>query len=1021
MMPTRPVLFALSCLVLAASGRPLSQEAPPYQRPLDPAGEVVRDVSGRLAGGALPVGMLRSPDTSGPDGRGRYLVVVNSGYGIQVSHALSKAQQSLQVIDLLHAPDPVVVQEVFFPSPESANVGAAFGRIADADGRWPLLVSGGVENRVWRFTFTPGQASPVSPGSDGPMTSVTAPFIDISSAAPAPAARYYNDGYAPVYPTGLAVGARGDLYVAANLGDALVVVNHPDGKPRVRRVDLHRKGHSSWFVYPYDVRVVQVARDRDKAYVSCWNDASIAVVDGRRARLVRRIEVGSHPGALALNDRGTRLAVASANSDTVSLIDTGTDREIERIPVGLGDHQRTGDSPQAVAFAPSGRTLFVANAQSQSVAVVRLSAAAAGLDGAGAGTNDDREDRQEGDRSRVAGYIPTARYPTALAVVGSTLFVGNGKGEPPARANQPNESFPPTHVLRGQYDVSLIDGSLRRVPVPDGPGLAAMTTRVLAANGLVGPRPTSLFSGPSPIHHVIYVIKENRTYDQVLGDLAASGDGTPADGDPRLAIFGAGSAARLQGGPPQDISPNHHNLALRFGLFDRFFVNSEASPDGHAWATSAFSTDYVDKTFRWNYSGRGRTYDYEGFNRLPSYEAAGPLPPHFSLPATAHDVETFMKRYVPYLNGSRDAAEPDSLYLWDAASRAGLSYRNYGEFVGTVSAGDIAAINARRSKRYPDTSAPVVAFATKRALEDHFNATFPNFDLAAPDAFTTESYTTARTDARVDPAVRPDHSDPRFRGTSRLGAWLEEFEQHVADLGAGRGDSLPALSIVRLSSDHTAGMSKGHPTPQFYMADNDYAVGRLVQAVSHSPYWRDTAILVLEDDAQDGADHVDAHRSPVLVVSAYNRRGALIHQMHNTVSLIRTLELLLGLAPMNELDAAAIPMNVFTDTADLTPFDAVLPEVAEDNLMVPRPASASARHWTTESARQDLQNPDMADPAVLNQAIWFSVRGDEPMPGPARMAAVDAMQTGIDEEGEDAAREPLVLARLALWRQLGAR
>ena len=264
--------------------------------------------------------------------------------------------------------------------------------------------------------------------------------------------------------------------------------------------------------------------------------------------------------------------------------------------------------------------------------------------------------------------------------------------------------------------------------------------------------------------------------------------------------------------------------------------------------------------------------------------------------------------------------------------------------------------------------------------------------------------------------MRPGQSDRRFRGTSRFGVWKEEFDRDVADLAAGGGDHLPALSVVRFSNDHTAGMSRGAPTPQFYVADNDYAVGRLVQAVSHSPYWRDTAILILEDDAQDGPDHVDAHRSPVLVVSAYNRRGALIHEMHNTVSLIRTLELLLGMPPMNELDAAAMPMDVFTDTPDLTPYDAVLPDVAEDNLMLPPPASSAARHWTSESDAQDLQNADMADPAVLNRAIWFSVRGEAPMPDPARLAAVDAMQTGLDDAGEEAA-QPLVLARLALRRQ----
>ena len=223
--------------------------------------------------------------------------------------------------------------------------------------------------------------------------------------------------------------------------------------------------------------------------------------------------------------------------------------------------------------------------------------------------------------------------------------------------------------------------------------------------------------------------------------------------------------------------------------------------------------------------------------------------------------------------------------------------------------------------------------------------------------------------------VRARHADARFRGASASAPGSTISSSTSPTSRPGAGDHLPALTILRLPNDHTAGLAAGNATPQFLVADNDYALGRLVQAVSRSPYWRDTAIMVLEDDAQDGPDHVDAHRSPALVISAYNRRGALIHSMHNTVSLIRTLELLIGIAPMNALDAAAIPMDIFTDTPDLTPYAAVLPNIALDNLVVRRPAAAEGRRLQDASARQDLQNPDMADPAVLNAAIWYSVRG----------------------------------------------
>ena len=268
---------------------------------------------------------------------------------------------------------------------------------------------------------------------------------------------------------------------------------------------------------------------------------------------------------------------------------------------------------------------------------------------------------------------------------------------------------------------------------------------------------------------------------------------------------------------------------------------------------------------------------------------------------------------------------------------------------------------------------------------------------------------------RTDPLVTTDHADPRFRGTSRLGVWLEEFRAYVSDAEAGRGDHLPALSIMHLPNDHTVGLSPGLPTPQFHMADNDYALGRLVEAVSHSPYWKNTAILVVEDDAQDGPDHVDAHRSPVLVISAYNRRGALVHEMHNTVSLIRTMELLLGIPPMNQLDAAAIPMDVFQETADLEPYTAVLPEIAADNLVYGPPKNARERHWVGQTAQLALATPDAANPRILNEAIWFSVRGDtRAMPEPQRFAAFDIMRATIDEERAEAARQPLWHAHLAL-------
>jgi hypothetical protein len=308
----------------------------------------------------------------------------------------------------------------------------------------------------------------------------------------------------------------------------------------------------------------------------------------------------------------------------------------------------------------------------------------------------------------------------------------------------------------------------------------------------------------------------------------------------------------------------------------------------------------------------------------------------FDRPVTADDLSNFMRRYVPYLNGGRDAAEPETLYLWDAAARAGLSYRNYGEFIATVSEAGVNAINTDKQRPYPDTGPTLSAFPTKKSLEGHHSPTFRNFDLRTPDSMTVDSYRAAKeSGGGVDPVISRANADERFRGNSRLGEWLEEFRGFVSDLQAGRGDRMPNFSMLRFPNDHTNGLAADFPTPQFYVAENDYAVGRLVEAVSGSPYWKDTAIFIVEDDAQDGPDHVDCHRSVALVISAYNRPGALVHEFHSTVSLIRTMEILLGMQPMNQLDQSAVPIDIFRNEADLSPYKAALPEVAMNNLTVP--------------------------------------------------------------------------------------
>src|SRR6266851_2741910 len=781
----------------------------------------------------------------------------------------------------------------------------------------------------------------------------------------------------------------------------------------MERVDLHHPGKLSENIYPYGVVVLGNGEDA-RAYVSCWNDSSVAVIPLSGESVVRKyIAVDRHPTAMMPNAEGKRLFVANSNADSVSVIDTATDQEIERIDVRLAEDALPGASPEGLALSDDDQTLYVANAHSNAVAVVLLS--------------DKVRGRKKADKmvsvpkSKILGFIPTGQYPSAVAFADSKLFVGNGKGtgfesssmrvsNSGFTPNPPNAAFPPNKEKNrqgGQYSGSIVSGNISVVVLPDLPRLSRYTQQTLQNDGLMGFAPAKLFPGPSPIKHVIYIIKENRTYDQVFGDVKTSGDGHAADGEPGFAIFGGGATAQRPDGTRQSVTPNHHALAQRFGLFDRFFVNSEASPDGHNWSTAAFSTDYVDKGFRWQYSDRGRTYDWEGYNRLPDYEPPGELELGKFKGDVLAALTDLLETHLPYRQGFTDLGEPKTLYLWDAAERAGLTHRNYGEFVTVISAKDVEAAGQKKHKAYPDVSNAVRAIPNKESLKNHHSLSFRSFDVTAPDSMTVDCYKAALDpSASSDPAVTRENSNATCRGNSRLGEWLGEFRNFVADREAVRTDSMPALSVVRFPNDHTTGMKNGFPTPQFMVADNDYAVGRLVEAVSSSLYWKDTAIFIVEDDAQSGPDHVDSHRSVALVISAYNRPGALIHKFHSTVSMIRTMELLLGIAPMNQLDASAIPMDIFQETPDLTPYKAVLPTIAADNLMTRKPKDKATAEWMKKSNRQNFAHADMADPKVLNAVIWFACTGSgSNLPQTAQLPAYQAMTLGIAklDDGETGA------------------
>src|SRR5216110_1193958 len=753
------------------------QEPAGEGRPITPAGALVIDAATHLpAVGAMPMAMLGSPDALGHGGKGRYLLVVNSGFGVQFSEETNRAQQSIAVIDLNAAPEPLVIQNVYFPSPQSANVGLAFSPAAGADGNFEMYVSGGFENKVWVFRFDPKAAAPVQPGSPGPDTKVEAPSFELSKANEVSRADY-NNGKAALYPTGLAVTADGATLVTPNnLGDSVTIVRALNGARQMERVDLHHPGKLTENIYPYGVVVLGSGKNA-RAYVSCWNDASVAVISLGGKNVVRKyITVDRHPTAMTPNAGGTRLFVANSNADSVSVIDATSDQEIERIDVRLAEDALPGASPEGVALSDDEKTLYVANAHSNAVALVALSEKASGAKATGK--------TAEAAKSKILGFIPTGQYPSAVAIADGKLFIGNGKGtgfEPSSMRvsnsgltpNPPNAAFPAKpekNSQGGQYSGSIVSGNISMLALPDDPALARYTQQAMQNDGLMDFAPPKLFAGESPIKHVVYIIKENRTYDQVFGDVKTSGDGHAADGEPAFTIFGNSDTARRHNGTAQTVTPNHHALAQRFGLFDRFFVNSEASPDGHNWSTAAFSTDYVDKSFRWNYSDRGRTYDFEGYNRLPDYEPPSELQlDKFKGDALAA-LTDLLEKHLPYRQGFTDLGEPKTLYLWDAAARAGLTYRNYGEFVTVISSNDVEAAKQKRHKEYPDISKAVRDIPNKPSLANHHSASFRSFDVTAPDSMTVDCYKAALAAPQTaDAAVTQDNSNANCKGNSRFG------------------------------------------------------------------------------------------------------------------------------------------------------------------------------------------------------------------------------------------------------------
>jgi DNA-binding beta-propeller fold protein YncE len=716
-------------------------------------------------------------------------------------------EQGLQIVDLKSRR---VLQTLAQPS---AFLGIAFSR----DGK-DLFVSGGNEDAIFRYSWQNGAAK------------FERKIVLAEKSAGKPGTRY---------PAGLAVSRLGQyLYVAENVGDSLAVVDLATSQVVQRFPTDH---------YPYAVETTAAG----KVYVSAWGADTLIEFKVRPDGQLTpngKLKIGPRPSALLSNRNGSRLFATLAGVDQIAVIDTGRDKVLGYLSDAAPAGPSEGSTPNGLALSQDESRLFVAEADNNSVAVFDTS-------------------REPGrTKSGLLGRLPTDWYPTAVVDLPGQLLVLTGKGHG-SHAN-PDGPIPGEKIKRPLgYDLGQLNGTLRICPDGFSSGaLAEYSRRVSDANNWNSPPPGKAYP---PFKHVIYIIKENRTYDQVLGDLKEG------DGDPALVFFG------------RSISPNHHALALRFGLFDRFFTNAEVSSQGHIWSTAAYVTDFGEKTIPSAYSDRREGVDGE------------------------------------------EVDEPLNGFLWTLARKKKISFRDYGEMIEVPEGWPV----------------------TQKELAPDISPTYPAFDLKVTDQ------------------VRAD-------------AWIAELAEFT------RQGDMPKLEVMHLPGDHTAGGRAGYRTPRAYMADNDFALGRIVESLSKSPFWRDTVIFVLEDDSQAGPDHIDSHRSPFFAISAYDRKGT-IHRFANTTDVVAAIEDILGLGRLSKFDYFSRPLtDIFAATPDLSPWTAIVPEADRDEMN--SPGTAAARM----SENLDFSAPDRVNDETFNQILWTIMKGAQPYPSADTKAPLHIFHAG---------------------------
>jgi len=663
-----------------------------------------------------------------------------------------------------------------------------------------------------------------------------------------------------ISPTGLALDeARDRLYVVTKEDNALYVCDTKTMKV-LKKVSLSAEA--------YTCLLNPVKRE---LYISAWGGRKVWIYDTRQGVLQDSTDTEDHPTDMTINRTGKWLYVANANANSVSVIDLASRKVVETLHTAMSPDAPIGSTTNSVALAPNGKTLYVANADNNYLAV--FDCAAPG-------------------HSHSKGFIPVGWYPTCVRTLGKQILVTNGKGmssmanphgphsTPSAYNAQYKKSAAalPAAKQPVQYISDMFTGTLSVIPAPTDAALEIYTSQVyantpyskkreLVASGENGnPIPTKA-GDLSPIKYVFYVLKENRTYDQVLGDMPEG------NGDSSLCLFG------------QQVTPNAHALSRDYVLFDNFYVDAEVSADGHNWSMAAYATDFVEKNWPSNYSGRGGNYDFDG---------------------------------------SRPIANPTKGFIWNYCQRGGVSFRNYGEFM--------------------DNGYPTLGVLKEDA---HYCRQYPGWNLAIQDVY-------------------------------REKVFEHDFDSLLAL------QAVAHFNTIYLPDDHTSGLAKGAYSPIAHVADNDLALGRLVDHISHSSLWAESAIFVLEDDAQDGPDHVDAHRSVAYVISPYIRRHTVNHTMYSTSGILRTMELILGLPPMSQYDAAATPLwNCFQAVPDTSAYTAQ-PSMTDIN------ARNTAWNKSAElSAQFDLTKADAVPDLPLNEVIWKSVKGEQSrMPAPRRSAFV---------------------------------